>query len=101
MPMPTPKPDTTTDLILIRHGETAWNRELRFQGHVNVALNAINKVCKKDRGAILDAVFATKDFDGVLGKWSFDANGDTSLTGMSGVQVKGGKFDTDNTTVLK
>jgi branched-chain amino acid transport system substrate-binding protein len=68
---------------------------------VNVALNAINKVCKKDRAAILDGVFATKDFDGVLGKWSFDANGDTSLTGMSGVQVKGGKFDTDNTTVLK
>jgi branched-chain amino acid transport system substrate-binding protein len=68
---------------------------------VNVALNAINQVCKKDRAAILDAVFATKDFDGVLGKWSFDANGDTSLTAMSGVQVKSGKFDTANTTVLK
>jgi len=67
----------------------------------NVALAAINKVCKKDRAAILDAVFATKDFDGVTGKFSIDANGDTSLTTMSGLQVKGGKFDTDNTTVLK
>jgi len=67
----------------------------------NVALAAINKVCKKDRAAILDAVFATKDFDGVTGKFSIDANGDTSTTTMSGVQVKGGKFDTDNTTVLK
>ncbi len=67
----------------------------------NVALAAINKVCKKDRGAILDAVFATKDFDGVTGKFSIDQNGDTSLTVMSGVQVKGGKFDTENTTVLK
>src|SRR5262249_21340510 len=35
----------------------------------SVALAAINKVCKKDRAAIRDAVFATKDFDGVLGKW--------------------------------
>ncbi len=67
----------------------------------NVALAAINKVCKADRAAILDAVFATKDFDGVTGKFSIDQNGDTSLTTMSGVQVKGGKFDTENTAVLK
>jgi branched-chain amino acid transport system substrate-binding protein len=60
---------------------------------VNVALAAINKVCVKDRAAILDAVFATKDFQGVLGTWSFDANGDTSLTAMSGQIVKAGKFE--------
>jgi len=59
----------------------------------NVALAAIDKVCAKDRTKIRDEVFATKDFQGVLGTWSFDANGDTSLTVMSGSQVKGGKFE--------
>jgi branched-chain amino acid transport system substrate-binding protein len=58
----------------------------------NVALAAINGVCEKNRAKIRDAVFATKDFSGVLGTWSFDANGDTSLTTMSGSKVTGGKF---------
>jgi branched-chain amino acid transport system substrate-binding protein len=35
----------------------------------------------------------TKDFKGILGTWSFDANGDTSLTSMSGAQVVAGKFE--------
>ncbi|MEG4632679.1 branched-chain amino acid ABC transporter substrate-binding protein [Microcoleus sp. AR_TQ3_B6] len=58
-----------------------------------VAIGAINKVCKNDRGAIRDAVMATKDFNGVLGTWSFDPNGDTSLTTMSGNVVKDGKWE--------
>lgn len=55
-----------------------------------VALAAINKVCQKDRAAIRDAVLATKDFEGVLGTWSFDANGDISLKKFVGYQVQKG-----------
>ena len=58
-----------------------------------VALAAINKAKKKDRAAIVKAALAIKDFDGALGKWSFDANGDTTLTLLSGNTVKNGKFE--------
>jgi broad specificity phosphatase PhoE len=30
-----------THLILLRHGETDWNAELRMQGHRDVPLNAV------------------------------------------------------------
>lgn len=62
-----------------------------YQGAV-VALEAIKKVGKKDRAAILDAVRQTKDLEGVTGKFSFDANGDTNRTDMVGWGVKDGKF---------
>jgi branched-chain amino acid transport system substrate-binding protein len=67
----------------------------------NVVLAAIAKAGKADRPAIRDAIFATKDYDGALGKWSFDANGDTTLTSLSGRQVKNGAFDDANAVVLK
>jgi probable phosphoglycerate mutase len=30
----------TTRIVLVRHGETAWNAERRLQGHLDIALNA-------------------------------------------------------------
>ncbi len=52
-----------------------------------VALTAIEKAGKKDRAAILKAALEIRDFEGTTGKWSFDENGDTSLTTMSGSKI--------------
>jgi branched-chain amino acid transport system substrate-binding protein len=58
----------------------------------SVVISVIGKVCAKDKAAILDAMFGTRDFNGVLGTWSFDANGDTTLYSMLGNIVKGGAW---------
>jgi branched-chain amino acid transport system substrate-binding protein len=58
-----------------------------------VVLEAIKAVGKKDREAIRKAVLATKDFDkGVLGKWGFDADGDTTLQHLTVSKIENGKF---------
>lgn len=64
-----------------------------------VILAAIERAAKANpadmkalRAAIRKEVFATKDYAGVLGTWSFSAEGDTSLTDMSGNIVTGGEF---------
>ncbi|HUP54611.1 MAG TPA: branched-chain amino acid ABC transporter substrate-binding protein [Methylomirabilota bacterium] len=65
----------------------------------NVLLAAIERAAAKNpadipalRALVLDEVKATKDFDGILGTWTFDADGDTSLTDMSGLIITGGEF---------
>ena len=57
-----------------------------------VVFEGIRRAGKKDRKAILDAILGIRNFDGVLGKWSFDQNGDTTLTSMSGYLVQDGTF---------
>jgi branched-chain amino acid transport system substrate-binding protein len=57
-----------------------------------VALDALKRAGKKDRAAVCAALAATRDYDGALGTWSFDANGDTTLKLMSGNTVKSGEF---------
>jgi len=57
-----------------------------------VAIDAIRRAGKKNRADILKSVAETKDFNGALGTWSFDVNGDTTLKTMSGSLVKEGDF---------
>jgi branched-chain amino acid transport system substrate-binding protein len=57
------------------------------------ALEAIRLGGVKDRDAIRRAGLSIKDFDsGALGTWSFDANGDSTLTTISGIAIRDGVF---------
>ena len=58
-----------------------------------VALSAIREAGTKDRRAITDKALAIRDFDGALGRWGFDANGDTTMKTLTVSVVKGGKFE--------
>lgn len=54
-----------TDIYLVRHGETDWNRVRRFQGHIDIPLNA--------RGAAQAACIATRLADaGINAVYSSD-----------------------------
>ncbi len=66
----------------------------------NVMLDAIERAADEaggvpERQAVVDEVFATEDFEGVLGTWSFDEEGDTSLTELSIQTVEDGEFTLD------
>jgi branched-chain amino acid transport system substrate-binding protein len=56
-------------------------------------LEAIERVGRADRGAITRAAFATRDFDGALGSWSFAENGDIDLRRGTRLTVRRGDFE--------
>ncbi|RME98072.1 MAG: branched-chain amino acid ABC transporter substrate-binding protein [Chloroflexi bacterium] len=68
----------------------------------NILLDAIANVAQKDadgnlligRQALRDAIYATKNFDGITGKLSCDANGDCADPRISISEVQGGEFVT-------
>lgn len=67
-----------------------------------VVLEALRSVGKKDREAIRKAVVGTKDFDkGLLGKWSFDADGDITLQPLTVAAIEKGKFKAVKTMGVK
>ena len=57
-----------------------------------VIIDSINRAATKDRAGILNAMRATKDFPGITGPLTFDANGDPTTYVMSGFLVKDGKY---------
>jgi branched-chain amino acid transport system substrate-binding protein len=75
-----------------KHGELPEAYAVYGYEAACVALRAIGDAGTKDRRAITDAALALRDFDGALGRWSFDENGDTTLKTLTVSVVKNGKF---------
>jgi branched-chain amino acid transport system substrate-binding protein len=61
---------------------------------MKVALLAIQNAGDKgnDKQAVIDAFFKIKDRDSVLGKYSIDENGDTTLSDYGANRIEGGKL---------
>lgn len=51
-----------TDILLIRHGETAWNAERRLQGHLDIPLNDEGE----RQAALLAGALATAPIDAIV-----------------------------------
>lgn len=62
MPIHDDAPAGATTILLIRHGETAWNAERRLQGHLDIALNAEGE----RQAAALGAALAAEPIDLVV-----------------------------------
>jgi branched-chain amino acid transport system substrate-binding protein len=70
---------------------------------MKVALLAIQNAGDKgnDRQAVVDAFFNIKNRDSVLGKYSIDENGDTTLSDYGAYRVKGGELVFDKVIKAK
>jgi branched-chain amino acid transport system substrate-binding protein len=64
---------------------------------MNLALDAIKRAGSGDKEKILEALFATKDRKSVLGTYSIDENGDTSLTDYGVYKIENGELTFDKT----
>ena len=60
---------------------------------MQLALDAIERSGTGEKADVLKAVFDTKDRESVLGTYSIDDNGDTTLTEMSLQKVENGELD--------
>jgi branched-chain amino acid transport system substrate-binding protein len=66
-----------------------------------LALDAIKRSGTGEKADILKAIFATKDRSSVLGTYSIDENGDTTLTDYGVYSVGGGELKFDQTIKAK
>jgi branched-chain amino acid transport system substrate-binding protein len=59
---------------------------------MKTVLQAVARADAPTRDSVLASMGKLGDIDGVLGKWHFDANGDTSVTTISGLKLTSGQW---------
>jgi branched-chain amino acid transport system substrate-binding protein len=64
---------------------------------MRLALDAIQRSGDGSKESVVKALFETKDHQSVLGTYSIDENGDTTLTDYGVYTVKGGELQFDKT----
>jgi branched-chain amino acid transport system substrate-binding protein len=64
---------------------------------MRLALDAIQRSKTGKKEDVLKAIFETKDRSSVLGTYSIDENGDTSLTDYGVYSIDGGELKFDKT----
>ena len=64
---------------------------------MKLALDAIERSETGEKADVIKALFATKDRASVLGTYSIDENGDTTLTDYGVYAVKDGELPFDQT----
>ena len=89
----TGKGKTFVDLYRAKYHETPEAYAVYGYEAACVVLEAIRQAGTKNRRAISDAALAIRDFDGALGHWGFDANGDTTMRTLTVSVVKNGRFE--------
>ncbi|HEV8535848.1 MAG TPA: branched-chain amino acid ABC transporter substrate-binding protein [Candidatus Limnocylindria bacterium] len=91
----TGKPKEWADKYKAKYGGNPEVYTIYSYETAKVVIAAIQKAGDKaaDRATIRDLIMGTKDFEGVLGqKWSFNAEGDTTITTMAGMIIKNKDF---------
>jgi branched-chain amino acid transport system substrate-binding protein len=68
---------------------------------MRLALDAIERSGTGEKADIVKALFATKDRESVLGTYSIDENGDTTLTDYGVYTIDGGELKFDSTIKAK
>ena len=64
---------------------------------MRLALDAIERSGTGEKADIISALFDTKDRESVLGTYSIDENGDTTLTDYGVYTIDGGELRFDQT----